>query len=163
MVRNVWSIFHLSLYRRLASVTITSTCVLCTIPLNGICLANDDSLKSTQLANEIIAQIDSQNLDSLLKKFDQLEEVLDASTDPLTEGRAFLTSFINGINAQYGLTLTLLDACLLVQENLQALNLPEKMQKTILATIELYMADSSFGSDRQEKLEDHSYTDARIS
>lgn len=163
MVRNVRSIFHLSLYRRLASVTITSTCILCTIPVNGICLANDDSLESTQLANEILAQLDFQNIDSLLEKFDQFESVLDASTDPLTEGRAFLTSFVNGINAQYGLTLTLHDACALVQENLQALNLPEETQKIILATIELYMSDSSLSNDEQAKLEDHSYTDAKIS
>ena len=149
MACDVWGILHLSVYRRVA--TITTTCLLCSIPLNGFCFEEADSPESNRFAIKILTQIDSQNLDAVLEEFDKLEEVFDASSDPLAEGRNFLQTFINELNIKYNLNLTIQDACKLVRENLHTLNLPEELQRVLLTTINLYESDSRSSEVKKEE------------
>lgn len=141
MVCDVRNIFYIGRHKWVVSLKVASICLLGSIPLNGICFEDKELPDSQKIANEILNQVDTQNLDPLFEEFDKLEKIFDASTDPIDEGRQFLRSFINEINTRYGLTLTLRDACKLVRENLNNLNLPEELQKIILNTIELYEFD----------------------
>lgn len=128
-------------HQRMAYLKITSVYMVCSLPLNGVCLDISESSESKKLVSEILLQVDAPNSDALVEKFDKLEEILNESSIPLTEGRNFLNSFLNEINAKYDLNLTIQDACKLVRENLHTLQLSEEFQRIILSTIALYESD----------------------
>ena len=125
--------------QRLASIAITSVCFLC-IPLNISC--NEGLTESRDILDAAITQIKDDNPAGLIEKLDQLENRFEASNDPLEEGRKFLKNFINDINGQYSLSLTIQDACVLIEENLHILELPEEFKRIILNTVDLYKTDS---------------------
>ena len=141
MVSIVWNISDIGRHWRMASLTTVSICILCSIPWDGCCIASDDSSESQEFASEILSQVGAYNTNALMEEFDQLDKVLETSEDPLAEGRKFLDAFIREVNAQYGLALTISEACKLVRENLHILQIPLEVQNAILATIELLERD----------------------
>lgn len=145
--------YSIGRYQRMAYLKIISIWILCSLPLHGICLDIGESSESKKLANEIMVQVNDPNSDALVEGFDKLEDILDASPDPVAEGRTFLNTFLNEINSQYQLNLTIQDACKLIRENLHTLPLPEESQKILLATIELYGSDVTLLSTNQENFE----------
>lgn len=140
MVSNMRNVFSISLYRRMASVTISSACILCAIPHEGICLAFNEN-ESIEFIQGMLTGIEDRDTCLLLEKFDELEESMNSFEDPLDEGRKFLQSFIEEINLKYGLKLTVHDACVIVRENLHTLQLPEDIQNVVMSTIELMESD----------------------
>ncbi len=139
--------------QRMAYLKIISVCMACFLPLSGVCLDIGESSESKNLVSQILVQVDAPNSDALVDEFDKLEDILDASSDPLAEGRTFLDKFLNEINAKYGLNLTIQDACKLVRENLHTLQLHEETQRIILATIELYGSDLALTNTKEERFE----------
>ena len=128
-------------YKRVACLTITSVCMVCSIPLNGACIDRNESSGSQKLVTEILFRVNDPNSGELIEEFDKFEEIFDGSTDPFAEGRKFLETFINEVNSKYALNLTIQDACRLVRENMHKLQLPEEFQRVILNTIELFESD----------------------
>ena len=55
MVDNVRNFFSSGVYRRMASIATTSTCILCCVSLNGVCLA-DESPDFLDVFSEILVQ-----------------------------------------------------------------------------------------------------------
>lgn len=123
-------------YRRLASIATSTLCILCYIPQQEVCVSGIDS-ESNFLADKILNQGDHNNAEAISRDFDELEEILSLSEDPLAEGLKFLNSLITELNFRYGLSLTVIDACKLVRENLHTLQIPLEAQNAILQTIEL--------------------------
>jgi hypothetical protein len=122
MVNVMSALLYAGSSRRISTLAINSICLLCTVPQESFCLIEGSASK--QIGTEILNSLVSCDENRLIKQFDQLEKAIDASADPLGESRAFLASFIEQMNIQYGLNLTIQDACALVRENLHALQLP---------------------------------------
>jgi len=127
--------------QRLALLTISGIFVFFSAPQEGLCLAFNKN-DPHEFVSGIITGIEENNPDLLEERFDELEDSIQSSEDPLAEGRIFLQCFIEEINAQYGLNLTLQDACILVRNNLHTLELPKEIEEVVLATIELMESDS---------------------
>ncbi len=73
---------------------------------------------------------------ALIERFDKLEEKTRESKQPFLEGYHFLETFIEEINAQYGCSFTMLEACTLVRTNLDQFQLPPKAQSALIKLIE---------------------------
>ena len=116
MASNVWSLFYFSWYRRLASVTIWASLLYFSLQ-SGECAINDE-FKNTKLIDGILNPVNYRDENLLTSKFDQLETIFESALRPASEGLNFLHSFIDEINSQYGLSLTLQDACKLIKEKL---------------------------------------------
>jgi len=150
MVSDVRNFFHVSLYRRLASVAMASVCILCSIPQSGICLAPGGT-EPRESIDGILNHIIDSDSGLIVEKFDALEETIQSSANPLDESRKFLQSFINEINAKYQLALTVPEACRLIRENLHVLQIPQEAQPLLLATIELFESDSAQHPPSEQK------------
>ena len=146
------NIFSISLHRRLASITVIGACVLCFLPQEGICLAFDKN-EPQEFVHEMLSNIEEDNSDLLIAKFDVLEESIEASEDPFDEGRVFLKSFIEEINLRYGMNLTFRDACTLVRDNLHTLGLSKEIRNIVLTTLELMESDSKPTPEQIQNLE----------
>ena len=144
MASYVWSFFSSGLYRRMASITVAGSCILCCISPNSACYGAEPQT----FAREILNQAQDQNPDAVIERFDQFDESLLAAEDPLAEGRKFLQAFIDEINVQYGLALTIPEACKLVRANMHTLSLPVETENLVLATIALLEIDSSPEKER---------------
>ena len=137
MVCNVRFFYFARYYWRMASVATTSVCILCCIPQSGICYAGDASIETQRLASEILNSVEICDVSGVSEQFDKLAEIADASENPLAESQKFLQIFIEELNAQYALNLTIQDACKLIRENIHVLNIPEEIQEIVLSAIEL--------------------------
>lgn len=113
---------------RLASIIVVATAT--------ICHASDNN-RIEELASEIYVETEIGSLDSLVNKFDELEETLSDSSDPITEARVFLESFIQKLNYRYGINLSLLEICIYIKNNIDAFNIPIEIQPQFLKTIDL--------------------------
>jgi hypothetical protein len=152
MVNDVRTFLYASLYRRISSVATTGVCILCSFPQPAICLAVDGS-ESKEFVSDIVNHISDGNSDHLIERFDELEEVVQLSEDPLNESRKFLQSFIEELNIRHGLNLTIPQACVLVRENLHALQLPVEAQNLLLDTIALIESDSNPTTEQMQHFE----------
>lgn len=144
-------VFFAGRYRRLAAVATAGFCILCYIPHAGFC-EMDQGPDGCVLAKEILNLADSGNIDSIKSGFDQLETAVDSAEDPLAEGRKFLHSFIEELNARYGLALTIQDACKIVRENIHTLQIPLETQNLLLITIELLESNLNSGSEDPDQI-----------
>ena len=120
-----------SRYQWMVTLAVTFACIFCSLPEKGICGSTGEILNQP-------------NVDSVKAEFDQLHNVLSTSANPLNEARNFFQSFVNEINAKYGMTLTVPEAYQLIRVNLHSLQISTEVQNAILATLELLES----GSDR---------------
>jgi hypothetical protein len=148
-------VFITGRYCRMVAIATLNVYMLCCIPWNGSCLENSESQESQRIVGEIVHHIDSQNSESLTKKFDKLNKIFDSSKDSPADGRLFLHTVIKELNDKYGVKLTLSGACKLVRENLSALNLSEEFQNVLLSAIELYESDPMVVEVYKEKIKNN--------
>jgi len=128
MDSNVRSVFNNSSYRRVASIALTSACILCCIPQHAYCLTNESIAKQL---------LETSDIDLLKDQLDVLELSMEKSDDAIAEGRQFIEAFLAQINSQYGISLSISQACQLVKENLPTLNLPTETKESLLIAIDL--------------------------
>jgi len=130
MVGIMCNIFTLSSYKRMVSL-ILGTYLFCPLfAQQAICAPNASSIYQ-----EYLRQADALDGAELTEKFDQFQESVESPWISVEEGRKFLQAFINEINTKHGMSLTLLEACKLVRENIYHLNIPSNMQEVLLKTI----------------------------
>ena len=84
-------------------VTTTAVCISCHLPHEAICLATE----TDRLTCKILNQINNNEAEALINKFDQFEESFGLSSDFIDQGRKFLQSFVDEMNAKYNLAITL--------------------------------------------------------
>lgn len=106
MVSNVRSFFPPSLHRRMATITISSVCILCCMPQNVMCIVNDSNQNQINV-RELLNHVDTCNSNAVIENFDLQSAVVGTSTDAMNEGRMFLQSIINEINLRYSLNLSI--------------------------------------------------------
>lgn len=90
----------------------------------------------SQVSN-LFLKAEADDINGLNSQLNDIQKTVVGSLDPLQQSRDFLDSFIQEINIRYGLSLTLQQACILVNENVHLLNLSEEEQITLLAAIKL--------------------------
>jgi hypothetical protein len=113
-------------FKRSASIAFVA--LLGSLPPSGTC--------STPLA--AISQnfpVITLNSNELTNTFNDFEEQIKQAKDPLSEGRKILQSLIDEINALYGCSLSIEEACRLVKENMEMLNLDGNTQEILIGTI----------------------------
>ncbi len=151
MANGDFPFLHAGVFRRLATTGITIVCILCTLPQEGIALALNAE-KSSTLSAEVVHLITTGNEVQLVERFDELERNIEVASDRLEEGRRFLISFIQQVNAQYGTNLTIKDACVLVKQNMHMFQIPAEAQSLLLATIDLFESDAIALNVREENV-----------
>ena len=119
--------FLYRLHRKLASLVILGVC------FGAFSEGFSFETLSRDLSNEETAR----------EEFDRIQEVIAASEDPLAEGKKFFKSFIKEINQRHGLNLTVPEACKLVRDNLDKMQLPIETQGVVLETIEFFESETS--------------------
>lgn len=130
MGNTLWSFFSLSCYRRLAKISFPLW-ILISIPCG---------LKS----NELLVNVENFDSNRVVEHFDALYESIHKSQDKIDESRKFLLSFINDINRRYNLSLTLQEACTLIEQNLYTLPLTADEKSSLLFSIDLlHLSDKS--------------------
>ena len=139
---NLW--FHRCI-NPLASIAITVILAMLCVPLDGCCV--DETIES--VAKDILVEMEAGNFESLPGKFKEIERFFEMSDDPIAEGRKLFKAFINEASAQYGLSLTVSQACQLIKDRL-LLRVPLESQESLLLAIELLCADGS-AQEREEK------------
>lgn len=92
-------------------------------PIEAPCFSNSSA--------EIISRVQLGDQNSVFHAFEELQQ----ANVTLSEGRKFLISLIDEINAQYHMSLTLADACRLIKENLHAMQIPLDQQRELLIAI----------------------------
>jgi hypothetical protein len=139
MAHDVSPWIHFGSYRRVSSVVVTGICILCSIPQEGVCAAA--ASESGAISAEVVHAIARGDEARLVEQFDELEKAIEASQDRLEESRKFLNSFVQQLNAQYGVTLTLEEGCALVQQNIEMFQLKEEERIFVLAVVERLLAN----------------------
>ncbi len=84
----------------------------------------------------------------------QVEEIKSFQKTSLVEGRQFLESVIQEINSQYGLNIGLADACRLVKQHIDRLEVPAEMRDDLLALADLFESGTfsvSLGNQREAR------------
>lgn len=145
MVYIVSNFLSAGLPRWLAFVTITS--FLLFFSVTASCLEN----KTVEINGFINEALFVTNNSSHLRKFDELEKVIESSTDRLSEGKRHFEVFIKEIESSYGISLTIQEACLLIRENLHAL--PEENRELVLEATELFSPTPNNSSNVSETRE----------
>lgn len=77
--------------------------------------------------------------DRFERKFEDLEKALQNAEDPLAEGMKFIQSILDEVEAAYGVRITLAEACQMVKDNIDQLELPPEARESVLAVIEIYL------------------------
>ena len=139
----MWDFSSTSWYRRLAALV----SVICIADFSPISAA---TLETQTRAANILNHVADANEVGLVEDFDNLNKMICSSNDPLVEGRAFMQNFINEVNAQYGLSLAISDACNLVRDNIHTLQFPEETQSIVLRAIELLESNSLPAQDQNQ-------------
>ena len=134
MANDLRTFLYHGLFRRISSVAIASASVLCAVPQLGIC---------AESTAHLVKDISDGNLSDLTKRFDHLEETVRLSENPQFECCNFIKSLINEININYGLDLTVRDACLIIRDRLHSLGLPPETQSALFNTIIMIETDSA--------------------
>lgn len=75
-------------------------------------------------------------------KIEELNDLVASAQCSLGEAKQFLDSFIFEINHQYGMNLTLVDACHLLKQNIHQLGISLEMQEPFLKVIDLFEAEN---------------------
>jgi hypothetical protein len=110
-----------------ASIALASAGILCYVPQYAYCLTNET------IAKELLKTSD---IDLVKDQLDALELSMKKSDNAILEGRQFIEAFLAQINSQYGISLSIPQACQLVKENLPTLNLPTETKESLLITID---------------------------
>jgi len=132
MAKDVCSIFRHCGCSRISSIA-TSLCILCTFPHQGFGI---ECGSSDEMGRVILSCVTTGDEILLTKRFDDLEKIFDSSENPFQESHVFLTSLIDQINTQYGMNLTIRDACVLLRQNMNTLQLTPDAQDILLDTID---------------------------
>lgn len=140
---NERSFLFVSLYRRLAFIIL---CLSVLLPQKAICITDVDD--STECALSIINDIDRGNSDLVTQTFDHLETVTQSSDDSADVSRRFLESFILELNKKYSLNLTIREVCVIVKENINALQLLDEEKNTLLKTISFFERNLEMKSEQ---------------
>lgn len=129
---NVRNIFNYCNYRRVASIAVIGTCVFSYFIQNAHCSANED------IAKEVLETHDT---DLLKGRFDELENLIGKSDNFIRESRKFIEEFLAQVHTQYGISLSIIEACQLIIENLSSLGLPPETQESLLMAIDILLPE----------------------
>lgn len=151
MAKNVYPSFCSCACCGLSSLIVAVIFMLSLIPQPGICV---EFSAFRELGQNILHAITTGDKVYLTQRFDDLEKIIDSSEDPFQESRAFLNSFIEQINIEYGLSLTLHDACTIIYHNIYTLQLPQKDKNILLATVSLFESKNISHEERYQEYKD---------
>ena len=126
---------------------LTCICLCFAIPYSGYCNA----------AQNLLSYAKGSQTENVQKEIEELQQSILSSKDPALESRKFLQSFIDEINIQYGMQLTIADACRLLRENLHLLQIPKEFEGDFLTAIELFESEPIVTKWQSAKLEAHIY------
>jgi len=104
--------------------------VLCLFPLSAICQIDSANI-------ELISIAESGNPTAIKLKFDEMQEILDVSQDPIADGQKIFQLLIDQINIQHGLSLSIPDVCHLIRNNIHNLGIPPQSIESVLMTLEI--------------------------
>ncbi|HSX37522.1 MAG TPA: hypothetical protein VLE95_01690 [Chlamydiales bacterium] len=141
---NIW--FHRRI-SHLAAVAIAVTLAMLCVPRDGCC--EDEKIEN--MAKDILAKMKTGNFESIPEKFEELGQSFELVDDPVAAGRKFFKVFINEVNAQYGLSLTVSQACELIRD--KSLQLSPEYQERLSQTIELLGAEDSVSEMTPKELQ----------
>jgi hypothetical protein len=150
MESNVQCVFSHSNHRRVATIILLATCMLCCIPQNVFCLTQET------IARELLETTDEAQLKD---QFDALEQSIKQSDDSMAAGRKFLESFLAQIKSQYGVSLTIPEACRLIKENLHMLEIPPETKEPLLNLIKTLSPRSNLQLVAAQVIQTSSQTD----
>jgi hypothetical protein len=122
-------------------------CLCFAIPYSGYCNA----------AQNLLSYAERSQTENVQQEIEELQDSILSSKDPVLESRKFLQSFIDEINIQYGMQLTMADACRLLRENLHLLQMPKESEGDFLAAIELFESEPPVTKWQSTQLEAHIY------
>lgn len=137
MVVDVHSNYHSRYCRWVVSITTACALVLSSSPVNVFALVGDGE----KVAKELVVEYETLDFKGITACFDSIE----ASEDPYREAVGFLEAFLAEIEMKHGVSLSLLEACELVQSNLDLLDIDEKAKSVLLSFIELLESDPKIG------------------
>jgi hypothetical protein len=142
---DVRDIFYDSSYWRMAAIAVISSCMLCCIPQSASCHINASEPQE-------ILNLGNSSPDYLATKFDNLEQSVNRSDNPLKESKKFLQSFLNEIESRHGINLTIQEACLLVKNNLHLIEISEESLEPLLITIDLLLEETVYSNGEHKRL-----------
>ena len=117
----------------LRSISIAA-CLLCCIPQNGTCAAENPS-KASVFINDLLDKADRQDPNPEID-FNAMIEIITEAENPLQGTKDFLQTLVDEVNVRYGLALTMEDYYQLLRQNLPFMQLSSDMEKLILIGID---------------------------
>lgn len=123
------------------------------MPIQGMCSESNIAVES--IAKDLLVCVETGAEETVLHKIQELEGVFENAPNAFEEGRKFIQSFVDEMNLRYGMHLTLADACVLVRDNFERLQLPQEVQKDLLIVLELY--ESKMSQSPSQKISERTY------
>ena len=111
------------------------------LPTQGMC--SECHVAVENMARDLLVCVETGAEETVTHKINELEVVFENAPNALEAGRKFIQTFIDELNLRYGTHLTISEACALVRDNFDRLQLSSEQQKDILMALDLYESKPS--------------------